>query len=186
MARTESTSMELGWKAPDFNLFDTMSESYLSLDEVASDTATVIVFMCNHCPFVKHILDKLVEVADEYIPQDISFVAISSNDIQEYPEDSPQKMKDIGEIKEFPFPYLFDETQEVAKAYGAVCTPDFYVFDGELKCRYHGRFDDSSPGKETLVTGTELINAIHAIQKGEPVPEPQVPSIGCNIKWKED
>lgn len=185
MVLTASNMMPLGTKAPDFDLLDTISGKTLSLQQLRSaDSATVIMFICNHCPFVVHIQEKIAEVANEYQRKGIHFIAISSNDISEYPEDSPQKMREVAEKMHYSFPYLYDETQEVAKAYHAACTPDFYVFDQNLKCVYRGRFDDSRPGKEIPVTGNDLKLALDAILNKTTPPREQYASMGCNIKWK--
>jgi len=185
MSETPSNMMPLGTKAPDFNLLDTVSGKKLNLTKLKSDVATVVMFICNHCPFVIHIHDKLLEVADEYIPEDISFIAISSNDAENYPEDGPDEMAALAEEKEYPFPYLYDETQKVAKAYDAACTPDFFIFDKNLKCVYRGRFDGASPGNSTKVTGKDIRNALDNILGGEAINKNQKASVGCNIKWKE-
>jgi len=184
MALTPSRMMALGTKASDFSLKDIISGKPLTLSQLKSEQATVIMFICNHCPFVRHILKELINVANEYIPQGIHFVAISANDVEKYPEDSPQNMKEMAEELKFPFPYLYDETQDIAKAYDAACTPDFFVFDGELKCIYRGQFDDSRPGNNIPQTGKDLSSALDSLLKGEPVPQDQKPSLGCNIKWK--
>lgn len=185
MAATPSTMLPLGTGAPPFNLPDTISGKMVSLDEQKSDQATVIMFICNHCPFVKHVQGQLVQLAKDYQPQGISFLAISSNDIVAYPEDAPPHMKAVAERMGYPFPYLFDETQAVAKAYKAACTPDFYIFDRQLKCVYRGQLDDSRPGNDIPVTGRDLRNALDAILAGQPVDPTQKPSLGCNIKWKD-
>lgn len=185
MAKTESNMFPLGNQAPDFTLPDVVSGQDKSLQELRSDVATVIFFICNHCPFVKHVQDQLVKLANDYIPKKISFVAINSNDVEQYPEDSPEKMKELAEKRNFPFPYLYDETQEVAKAYNAACTPDFYIFDHELKCVYRGQLDDSRPGLDIPVTGESIRTALDQILAGQPVTVEQKPSIGCNIKWKK-
>ena len=184
MVKTLSTMIPLGSEAPDFRLPDVVSGSELSLGDLKSDVATVLMFICNHCPYVKHLQDGLVEVADEYIPKGVSFVAINSNDVENYPDDSPEKMKEVAEEKGYKFPYLFDETQEVAKAYDAACTPDFFVYDRALKCVYRGQFDDSRPGNGKPVTGKDMRMALDSIVAGEAVDWEQIPSIGCNIKWK--
>ncbi|GFR38258.1 thioredoxin family protein [Insulibacter thermoxylanivorax] len=184
MAQTPSNMIPLGTQAPDFTLKDVVSGEKKSLSELKSDRATVIMFICNHCPFVKHVLDGLLQLANDYIPRGISFIAINSNDVEAYPDDSPENMKKLAEEKKFPFVYLFDETQEVAKAYQAACTPDFYIFDGSMKLVYRGQLDDSRPGNEIPVTGKDIRAALDAILAGEPVSEDQKPSIGCNIKWK--
>jgi peroxiredoxin len=184
MADTPSVMVDLGTKAPDFTLEDVVSGEKKSLSELKSDKATVIMFICNHCPFVKHVQDELVRLANDYIPKGVSFVAISSNDADNYPQDSPEKMKEVAEEKGYPFPYLFDETQEVAKAYQAACTPDFYIYDGDLKLVYRGQLDDSRPGNNEPVNGKDIRAALDNILAGKPVDEHQKPSIGCNIKWK--
>ncbi len=185
MVLTASNMMPLGAKAPDFCLPDTISKKNLSLQQLRSpNSATVIMFICNHCPFVVHIQKKLVEIADIYQKKGTRFIAISSNDITEYPEDSPEKMREVAQSLHFPFPYLYDETQTIAKAYQAACTPDFYVFDQNLQCIYRGRFDDSRPGKDIPVTGKDLTDALDAFLNNTPAPEAQHPSIGCNIKWR--
>lgn len=184
MTLTPSRMMALGTKAPDFSLKDVVSGKTLALSQLKSEQATVIMFICNHCPFVKHIRKELVNTANQYIPKGISFVAINANDVEQYPDDSPQNMKKVAEELKFPFPYLYDETQEVAKAYDAACTPDFFVFDRALKCIYRGQFDDSRPGNNLPVTGKDLKFALDCLLKGEAVPPDQKPSIGCNIKWK--
>lgn len=185
MVLTASNMMPLGAKAPDFCLPDTISKKNLSLQQLRSpNSATVIMFICNHCPFVVHIQKKLVEIADIYQKKGTRFIAISSNDVTEYPEDSPEKMREVAQSLHFPFPYLYDETQTIAKAYQAACTPDFYVFDQNLQCIYRGRFDNSRPGKDIPVTGKDLTEALDAFLNNTPAPEEQHPSIGCNIKWK--
>ncbi len=184
MAATPSTMMPLGTQAPDFNLIDTVSGKMKSLSELKGERATVVMFICNHCPYVKHINRQLVKVAGEYSSKGVSFVAISSNDVENYPEDSPQLMQKTAEEEGYSFPYLYDETQEVAKAYDAACTPDFFVFDKDLKCAYRGQFDDARPKNDKPVTGRDLRAALDDIVTGKPVSIEQVPSIGCNIKWK--
>jgi peroxiredoxin len=184
MSLTESNMMELGTVAPSFILPDTISGHGVSLESIHSEIATVIVFSCNHCPYVIHINDKLVEIAKTYQERGIAFVAISSNDVINYPQDSPEKMKKLAEEVGYPFPYLYDETQEVAHNYHAACTPDFYVFDGKLELAYRGRFCPSRPGSELAVTGADLTDALDALIEKRPVSEKQYPSAGCNIKWK--
>ncbi|WP_243292190.1 thioredoxin family protein [Bacillus sp. FJAT-47783] len=185
MARTESNMLPLGSSAPYFELENPITGGTTSLDEVKSDVATVIMFICNHCPFVIHVQEELVRLAKDYQPKGISFVAINANDVENYPEDSPENMKKRAEELGYPFPYLFDETQEVAKAYEAACTPDFFVFDQNLHLVYRGQLDDSRPGNDEPVTGESIRAALDAILKGESVPSHQKPSLGCNIKWKE-
>ncbi|MDD3357355.1 MAG: thioredoxin family protein [Dysgonamonadaceae bacterium] len=183
MALTLSKMMELGTKAPEFSLPDTVSGKTMSLSELKSDVATVVVFICNHCPHVQHITPKLVEVANKYQAKGIQFIAISSNDPETYPEDGPEHMKRVAKEQAYPFPYLYDETQEVAKAYKAECTPDFFVFDADLKCVYRGQFDETRPNRGTP-SGEDLTDALDAIIAGKEVSSYQKPSIGCNIKWK--
>ncbi|NIV92311.1 redoxin domain-containing protein [candidate division KSB1 bacterium] len=184
MAETPSTMVELGTKAPDFSLPDTVSGTTKSLNDLKSDKATVVTFICNHCPFVQHIQHELANVANDYIPKGVSFIAISSNDVQSHPEDSPEKMKEVAQKLGYPFPYLYDESQDVAKAYDAACTPDIFVYDGDLRLAYRGQFDDSRPGNDVSVTGKDLRAALDNLLAGKPVPADQKPSVGCNIKWK--
>lgn len=184
MAATSSKMNPLGFIAPDFRLKDTVSGQFLSLKDVSSKTATVIMFICNHCPFVKHVNAGLVKLANDYKPKGISFVAISSNDAKNYPQDSPAQMKITAKSLAYPFPYLYDETQEVAKAYDAVCTPDFFIFDKNMACVYRGQLDDSRPGNGKPVTGNDIRKALDELIAGRAVDQNQIPSIGCNIKWK--
>lgn len=184
MAKTPSTMVPLGTKAAPFTLPDTVSGEEKSLAELKSGVATVVMFICNHCPFVKHIQQGLVELANDYIPQDVSFIAISSNDVANYPEDSPEQMQTLAKKLGFPFPYLYDESQEVARAYDAACTPDFYIYDANLSLVYRGQLDDSRPENGKPVTGADIRRALDAIVKGETVDANQIPSLGCNIKWK--
>ncbi len=184
MVKTPSTMIPLGSEAPDFRLPDVISGNQVTLAATKSDVATVFMFICNHCPYVKHLQQGLVSIANDYIPKGVSFVAINSNDVENYPDDSPEKMKQVAEQLEYSFPYLFDETQEVAKAYDAACTPDFFVYNRDLRCVYRGQFDDSRPGNGKPVTGKDLRVALDAILADREVPKDQIPSIGCNIKWK--
>lgn len=185
MAVTPSKMIRLGTKASNFKLMDTLTGKFVSLEELKSDIATVIMFICNHCPYVIHIQHELVEVAKKYQKKNVQFIAINSNDVQSYPADSPEKMRIESERNHYSFPYLFDETQEVAKAYQAACTPDFFVFDKNLLCVYRGRFDNSTPGNNNPVTGNELSQALDNILAGKPVDQDQKASLGCNIKWKK-
>jgi len=178
-----SSMLPIGTVAPNFMLKDTVSGNYLSLDDLASKTATVIMFICNHCPFVIHVNSELVNMANEYRSKGVSFIAISSNDVANYPDDDPDKMRIVAKVLKFPYPYLYDKSQEVAKAYDAACTPDFYVFDKERKLTYRGRLDQSRPGNNQPLNGEDLRAAIDATLNGEPIAE-QYPSAGCNIKWK--
>ena len=184
MAFTESNMLPLGSEAPPFVLPDVVTGEKVSLEEIASERATVVMFICNHCPYVIHVNDELVRLGNDYLPMGVSLVAISSNDVSKYPEDGPEEMKKVAERLHYPFPYLYDESQQVARAFDAACTPDFYVFDKDLKLAYRGRLDDSRPKSGTPLTGRDLRAAIDALLNGEPVPEKQYPSGGCNIKWK--
>jgi len=185
MAETPSKMIPLGTKAPNFRLLDTVANKHVSLNELASPIATVVMFLCNHCPYVKLIQKKLVELANHYQAKHISFIAISSNDVETYPEDGPDQMRAEAIAHHYPFPYLYDDTQEVAKAYQAACTPDFFVFDKDLLCVYRGRFDDATPGNKREVTGHDLSNALNQMLAGETVSSEQQSSVGCNIKWKK-
>lgn len=180
----QSEMIPLGTIAPDFRLYDTTTGQFLALNDLKSTIGTVVMFLCNHCPYVKHVQSKLVEIAKEYQAKGMQFIAISANDEVTYPEDGPMQMRAEAEKHHYSFPYLFDETQEVAKAYHAACTPDFYVFDGGLRCIYRGRFDDSTPKNSQPVTGNELRAALDNLLSGKPIVQDQKPSIGCNIKWK--
>jgi peroxiredoxin len=184
MALTPSTMLPLGTIAPEFNLIDSISNEAHSLKALKSETATVIMFICNHCPFVIHVRDGIVKLANDYHPRGISFIAISSNDANQYPQDGPEKMREIAEQYNFPFPYLFDATQHIAKAYQAACTPEFFIFEKNLELVYHGQMDDSRPGNDIPVNGKDLRNALENILQGTTVNVDQKPSIGCNIKWK--
>lgn len=184
MANTLSNMIPLGTQAPNFTLMDSVSGNNLSLTQLKGLKATVIMFICNHCPFVKHVNSELSKLAKDYKSQGVNFIAISSNDAEKYPEDSPEKMKQNAIEQGFIFPYLYDKSQEVAKAYNAACTPDFYVFDQEFKLAYRGQLDDSRPGNEIPVTGTDLRHAILCILENNENTWTQKPSIGCNIKWK--
>jgi thiol-disulfide isomerase/thioredoxin len=185
MAYTESNMLPLGSEAPPFYLPDTVSGKMMRLNEIASDKATVVMFLCNHCPHVVHVNPEIVRVANDYIPKGVAFAAISSNDVKNYPDDSPELMKVQAEKLKYPFPYLYDESQNVARAFDAACTPDFYVFDGDLKLVYRGRLDDSRPSNGIPLSGRDLTAALDAVLSGMPVAEKQYPSGGCNIKWKK-
>jgi peroxiredoxin len=185
MAKTPSNMVPLNQKAPDFQLKDVVTEKVLSLNELKeAKLGVVVMFICNHCPFVIHIQDKLLEVAREYQKKGIQFIAINSNDVTKYPDDSPEKMKKIAESKNYPFPYLFDEDQTVAKAYNAACTPDFFLYDENLNLVYRGRFCGATPGNEVKITGNDLKNAMNLLLDKKGPLENQLPSMGCNIKWK--
>ncbi|MDA3860737.1 MAG: thioredoxin family protein [Melioribacteraceae bacterium] len=184
MAQTPSNMLPLGTEAPKFNLLDTTSDKMISLDEAKGKLATLVMFICNHCPFVLHVNSELVKLANDYNQRGIGFVAISSNDVENYPQDSPELMKKQAEELRYPFPYLYDKTQEVAKSYDATCTPDFFLFDSELKLVYRGQLDNSRPSLDKPVTGRDIRKALDAIIAGEDVDKNQIPSMGCNIKWK--
>jgi peroxiredoxin len=184
MARVTSNIFELGKPAPDFNLYDTVSGSFKDLESLKGEQGTVIVFICNHCPFVLHINEALVQLANDYIKKGIGFIAISSNDVEKYPQDGPDEMKVLAKRMQFPFPFLYDETQEVAKQYDASCTPDWYLFDNNLQSVYHGQLDDSRPGNGIPVTGADLRNAMDLLLSQKENTAIQKPSIGCSIKWK--
>ncbi len=186
MAVTPSHMLLLGTVAPDFTLLDTVTGKMLCLNELRSPVATVVMFICNHCPFVVHVQDELVNLAKQYQRQNISFIAISSNDVTTHPADGPEEMHKIAMQAGYTFPYLYDETQIVAKAYQAACTPDFYVFDDGLHLVYRGRMDESRPRNNIAVTGHDLRAALDAVLAGKPVDEHQQPSMGCNIKWKSE
>ena len=156
MSLTPSNMLELGTKAPNFLLRDTVSDNHYSFEQLRSEVATVVMFICNHCPFVIHVNPEIVRIANEYKSKGVSFIAISSNDVENYPDDGPDKMRLVAKVLQFPFPYLYDKRQEVAKAYDAACTPDFYIFDGQDKLQYRGRLDDSRPGNGISLSGTDL------------------------------
>ena len=185
MALTPSNMLPLGTVAPAFSLPDAVSGKTLTLDELKGEKATVIMFICNHCPFVKHVNSALTKLANDYLNKSISFIAISANDIAEYPEDAPDKMQQEALLHQYPFPYLYDASQDVAKAYMAACTPDFYVFDQNLKCIYRGQLDSSRPGNNIPVTGKDMRAALDNHLAGLPILADQRPSQGCNIKWKK-
>lgn len=185
MAETASNMLSLGTKAPEFTLIDTRNDQLVSLASSKSSIATVIMFLSNHCPYVKHIQPKLVELVKQYQSKGIVFIAICANDIQRYPADSPENMKLEAERCGYTFPYLYDESQDIARAYQAACTPDFYIFDSELCCVYRGCMDESTPGNHKPLTGAHLQAALENILHGKPVDPEQKPSLGCNIKWKE-
>lgn len=180
----ESNPIEIGTPAPNFVLLDTVSNQNLSLSDLKGEKGTAIMFICNHCPYVIHYNEELVNLATAYQKKGINFIAISSNDVENYPQDSPALMKENAKKSGFPFPYLYDQTQEVAKAYDAACTPDFYLFDGELKAIYHGRLDDSRPNSQTPISGRDLREAMERLLSNQKPLLTQYPSMGCNIKWK--
>ena len=184
MVRTASTMLPLGTQAPAFSLPDTDGKT-VELAALAGSKALLVIFMCNHCPYVKHVADQLKSLSDDYMPQGLAVVAISSNDADKYPDDSLQAMAIEKTERGYQFDYLFDESQEVAQNYAAACTPDFYLFDSEQKLAYRGQLDSSRPKSDIPVTGEDLRAAIDAVLSGQSPSEQQTPSIGCNIKWKE-
>ncbi|MCX7428582.1 MAG: thioredoxin family protein [Planctomycetia bacterium] len=183
MVATASVMLPLGTTAPEFSLPDAEGR-LVSLSDFEDAPALLVVFMCNHCPYVKHVADALAALAREYQDRRVAVVGINANDADNYPDDAPAKMAEEAKRRGYAFPYLYDETQEVAKAYRAACTPDFYVFDGERRLVYRGQMDSSRPGRNTPVTGEDLRAALDAVLDGRVVPEHQTPSLGCNIKWK--
>jgi peroxiredoxin len=183
MVMTASTMLPLGTEAPGFALPDAAG-NLVSLSDFEEAKTLVLVFMCNHCPFVKHVIDGLVKLAKEYQSRGVAFVGINANDVNQFPEDRPEKMAQFAREKGFTFPYLYDQTQDVAKQYHAACTPDFFIFDENRRLVYRGQMDDSRPGSSVPVTGADLRAALDAILAEKPVPEAQKPSMGCNIKWK--
>lgn len=183
MSLTPSNMLPLGTKAPEFNLTDGVSDKIFALNDLTGQNGTVIAFICNHCPFVVHVNPELSKVAKDYQAKGINFIAISSNDVANYPQDAPHLMKEKAKEEDYLFPYLYDETQEVAKAYDAACTPDFYLFDADLKLVYRGQLDNSRPGNGIPLSGTDLRNAMDALLEGKKIDALQKPSIGCNIKW---
>lgn len=184
MVATPSTMIPLGIKAPEFSLPDTVSGKTISLNQYRSDKATVVMFICNHCPYVKHVNQELVRLANDYQKKGVAFIAINANDVKNYPDDAPDKMKAVAEQLGYPFPYLYDESQEVARVYSAACTPDIYIFDGDLRLVYRGQLDDSRPHNDEPVNGKDVRQALDAVLSGQPVDPNQKPSMGCSIKWK--
>jgi len=184
MVRVPSTMLPLGTRAPDFHLLEPSTGRTVALADYAASPALVVVFLSNHCPFVKHIADALAAFGREYGAKGLAMVGINANDVANYPDDSPERMKDEVALRGYTFPYLYDESQEVARAYQAACTPDFFLFDGERRLVYRGQFDPSRPGNDVPVTGRDLRRACDAVLAGELVSGDQTPSIGCNIKWK--
>jgi peroxiredoxin len=183
MALTPSTMLPLGTAAPAFSLPDTNGK-HVTLDDFTNAPALAVIFMCNHCPYVKHVRNGLAQFARDYLPRGVAIVGVNSNDIQSYPADSPPKMAEEVASAGYLFPYLFDETQAVARAYHAACTPDFFLFDRKQRLVYRGQFDDSRPNNGIPVTGQDLRLALEAVLSGQPISQNQKPSIGCNIKWK--
>lgn len=184
MALTETTPLPLGFKAPDFLLLNVRTNAFQCLEDLRGQKLTVVMFICNHCPYVVHVRQELIRLVNDYSGKGVGFIAISANDPVKYPADAPDKMRALADELNFPFPYLFDEDQSVAMAYHAACTPDFNVFDAAMRCVYRGRFDASSPGNDLPVTGTDLRSALDAALQGDGPLNEQWPSLGCNIKWR--
>ncbi|XWK89250.1 MAG: thioredoxin family protein [Phormidium sp.] len=184
MALTPSTMLALDTKAPDFQLPDVVSNEKISLATFADKEALLVMFICRHCPFVKHIKDELAQLGKDYKNQSLGIVAISANDAKNYPDDAPEKLKEMALELGVTFPFCYDETQEVAKAYTAACTPDFFLFDRHRQLVYRGQLDDSRPSNGIPVTGKDLRAAMDAVLSNQPVSQEQKPSVGCNIKWK--
>jgi peroxiredoxin len=184
MSLTPSNMIPLGTAAPDFTLIDSITDKPVSLSNIRGEKGTVVMFLSNHCPYVKHVNDEIVRIANDYHVTGFGFVAISSNDIKKYPQDGPKFMRETARKENYSFPYLFDDTQEIAKLYNAACTPDFYLFDSELKLVYRGQLDNSRPGNGIPVNGRDLREALDNILNNNPQRKDQKPSMGCNIKWK--
>ena len=185
MVRTLSTMLELGTEAPDFTLPDVVSGRTISLASFADKKALLVMFICRHCPYVKHVQDELARIGRDYQSRGVGIVAISANDAQGYPDDAPESLREMARELGFTFPFCHDETQSVAKAYSAACTPDFFLFDGASLLVYRGQLDDSRPKSDRPVTGRDLRAALDAVLSGRPVSADQTPSLGCNIKWKQ-
>lgn len=183
MARTPSQMLPLGTPAPEFNLPDANRKMH-SLDDAAGSRAYLVMFICNHCPFVKHVADELARLGKDCQEKGVAVFAINSNDVESHPADGPDKMKEEAASRGYTFPYVLDGDQSVAKAYEAACTPDFYLFDADRRLVYRGQLDSSRPGNDEPVDGADLRRAIDAVLAGEPVAAEQLPSLGCNIKWK--
>lgn len=184
MARTPTTQIPLGFKAPEFNLIDVISQKNISLNDIIKPNGLVVMFICNHCPYVVHVIDEIVNISNYYKEKGIGFVSICSNDIENYPDDSPEKMKIFAVERKFNFPYLYDESQNVAKDYDAACTPDFSVFDNQLSCVYRGQMDNARPKNEAPNDGRDLRKVLDYLLNNKEIDFEQKPSLGCNIKWK--
>jgi peroxiredoxin len=180
----ESRMLPLGTPAPDFRLPDAVGDGFVARDDFAGAPALLVMFICNHCPYVRHVRQELARIAGDYAERGVAVVAINANDVERYPQDGPDAMRQEAEEAGYPFPYLFDETQDVARAFRAACTPDFFLFDAERRLVYRGELDDSRPGNGRPVTGADLRDALDRVLDGRPPRETQVPSIGCGIKWK--
>ncbi|MFG6098167.1 thioredoxin family protein [Leptothoe sp. ISB3NOV94-8A] len=183
MVMVESTMLALGTQAPEFSLIDVVSGDSVTLENFSGSKALLVMFICVHCPFVKHVEQELAQIGHDYAEQDLSIIAISANSIQTHPQDAPEHMKTQATTQGFNFPYCYDETQGVAKSYTAACTPDFFLFDGALKLAYRGQLDDSRPSNGKPVTGKDLRQAIDTLLTGQSLSDDQIPSVGCNIKW---
>lgn len=184
MAETPSTMLPLGTKMPAFSLTDAVSGKTVTDRAAAGKRATLVMFICNHCPFVKHVMDELGRLGADYIPKGVGVVAVNANDVEKYPQDGPDKMKELAVSEGWRFPFLLDDTQKIAQAYKAACTPDFFLFDADAKLVYRGQLDESRPSNKIPVTGKDLRAALDAVLAGKPPLEEQKPSIGCNIKWR--
>ena len=184
MAETPSTMLPLGTSMPHFSLPDAVSGAEVSDEDLADHPAVLVMFICNHCPFVKHVMAEIGRVAADYGERGVGIVAINSNDVARYPQDGPDRMRELARREGWDFPFLLDETQAVAQAFQAACTPDFFVFDGDRKLVYRGQLDASRPGNDVPVTGYDLRAALDAALEGRAAPDVQVPSVGCNIKWR--
>lgn len=184
MVKTLSSMLPLGTQAPQFSLIDAVSGNTINFNGKSDAKATVIMFICNHCPYVKHVNAELTRLANDYMDKGIKFLAINSNNIEDYPDDSPENMQHIARDLNYPFPYLYDETQEVARAYQAACTPDFFIFNKDNSLVYRGQLDDSRPGNNIAVDGHSIRAALDCLLQDQPISENQKPSMGCNIKWK--
>lgn len=185
MSLTPTKPIKLGFEIPKFKLRDAITNHDISSQDIIGEKGTLVMFICNHCPYVLHVIHELVKIGYDYMPQGIGVVAINSNDVINYPDDHPDRMKELALSLKFPYPYLFDESQEVAKAYDAACTPDFNLFDADGKCVYRGQLDGSRPGNSIPVNGKDLREALDLVVAGKEVPLKQQPSTGCNIKWKK-
>jgi len=183
MSLTESYMLPLGTVAPEFKLPNTVDNKNYDLNKLIGKKGTLIVFMCNHCPYVIHLIDHFIQTASKYLHKEINTIAISSNSIKTHPQDGPEEMNKFALNKNFSFPYLYDESQEIAKKYNAACTPDFYLFDKNLKLVYRGRYDDSRPGNDKIVSGKDLHDAIENLLNNKEINSQQYPSMGCNVKW---
>lgn len=184
MVKTASTMLALGTIAPSFELTDVVSGKLISLENFSDRQALLLMFICQHCPFVKHVQEELSRIGQDYSEKSLGIIAISANDIDKYPNDSPSKLKEMATVLNFNFPICYDESQSVSKVYTAACTPDFFLFDSDLRLAYRGQLDDSRPGNDIPVTGKDLRQAIDLVLTGQPAQSTQMPSIGCNIKWK--